>query len=147
MPSSPRSAAATTCPQLEWRALAQALRATDDAPRRCAAADALAFRAARRAAYPGSAAGEDALELHEGLAEYTGVVVGRPGDRTGAALHDLGAHVEDPSFVRSFAYATGPAYELLLDRCCTGVGARRSAGLARCRTPSQRRSVARRPMP
>jgi len=104
--------------QLEWRALASALRATTDDGRRAANAGALAFRAARRAAFPGSAATEDALELHEGLAEYTGVVVGRPepAARIEAALQDLAAHVGDPSFVRSFAYATGPSYGLLLDR-------------------------------
>jgi len=104
--------------QLEWRALASALRAPTDEGRRAAIACALAFRAARRAAFPGSAATEDALELHEGLAEYTGVVVGRPqpAARIEAALQDLGAHAGDPSFVRSFAYATGPSYGLLLDR-------------------------------
>jgi len=102
--------------QLEWRALARALRTTDDAERRRAVGDALAFRGARRAAFPGSAASEDALEMHEGLAEYTGVVIGRPADRTAAALHDLSSHVDDPSFVRSFAYATGAPYGLLLDR-------------------------------
>ncbi|MBK5189866.1 MAG: hypothetical protein JJD97_16610 [Gemmatimonadaceae bacterium] len=32
------------------------------------------------------------------------------------ALRDLSAHVSDATFVRSFAYATGPAYGLLLDR-------------------------------
>jgi hypothetical protein len=112
--------------QLEWRALASALRATTDDGGRAAIADALAFRAARRAAFPGSAATEDALELHEGLAEYTGVVVGRPepSGRIEAALQDLGAHVADPSFVRSFAYATGPSYGLLLDRYAAGWRAR-----------------------
>lgn len=104
--------------QLEWRALASALRAPTDDGRRAAIACALAFRAARRAAFPRSAATEDALELHEGLAEYTGVVVGlpEPAARIEAALQDLAAHVGDPSFVRSFAYVTGPSYGLLLDR-------------------------------
>jgi hypothetical protein len=104
--------------QLEWRALAGALRATTDDERRTAIAAALAFRDARRKAFPSRAATEDALELHEGLAEYTGVVVGRPeaAARIEAALGDLGAHVHDQSFVRSFAYATGPSYGLLLDR-------------------------------
>jgi hypothetical protein len=92
------------------------LRATDDAERRHATGDALAFRAARRAASPGAAASEDVLELHEGLAEYTGVVIGQPAQPVAAALRDLSAHVGDPSFVRSFAYATGPALGLLLDR-------------------------------
>lgn len=32
------------------------------------------------------------------------------------ALRDLSAHVSDETIVRSFAYATGPAYGLLLDR-------------------------------
>jgi len=104
--------------QLEWRALAAALRATTEDQRRAAVADALAFRRARRDRFPGSATTEDALELNEGLAEYTGVVAGNPdaARRTAAALHDLDAHVADPSFVRSFAYATGPSYGLLLDR-------------------------------
>jgi hypothetical protein len=39
-----------------------------------------------------------------------------PQARTAYAIRDLGAHVGDPTFVRSFAYATGPAYGLLLDR-------------------------------
>jgi hypothetical protein len=108
--------------QLEWRALASALRAPDEAGRRAAIAAALAFRAARRTAFPGSAASEDALELHEGLAEYTGVVVGQPepAARIAAAVQDLGARTGDPSFVRSFAYATGPSYGLLLDRYAAG---------------------------
>ncbi len=56
--------------------------------------------------------------MNEGLAEYTGVFVGNPtrSTRIQAALHDLRAHVADRSFVRSFAYATGPAYGLLLDQ-------------------------------
>jgi hypothetical protein len=108
--------------QLEWRALASALRATVDDQRRGAIADALAFRRARRAAHPGSAATENALELHEGLAEYTGVVVGRrePAAQVAAAIRDLRVHADDPSYVRSFAYATGPSYGLLLDRYAPG---------------------------
>ena len=108
--------------QLEWRALAAALRATSDARRRAAVGDALAFRRARRAAFPGSAGAEDALERNEGLAEYTGVVVGvaDPALRVEAALRDLSGGVAAHSFVRSFAYATGPALGLLLDRYAPG---------------------------
>jgi hypothetical protein len=60
--------------------------------------------------------------MNEGLAEYTGVRVGNPTPslRTKMALHDLAAHVSDQTFVRSFAYATGPAYGLLLDRYAPG---------------------------
>jgi hypothetical protein len=107
--------------QLEWRALAAALKATDDRRRDRAVVDALAFRLARRRSFPDAAKREDALELNEGLAEYTGVMLGAQGEaRIAAALRDLEAHVGDPSFVRSFAYATGPAYGLLLDRYAPG---------------------------
>ena len=44
------------------------------------------------------------------------------------ALHDLTAHVHDATFVRSFAYATGPAYGLLLDRYAPGWHAQIMAG-------------------
>ncbi len=108
--------------QLEWRALAAALQATDDPARRAAVLDALAFRQARQAVAPGAAANEQALELDEGLAEYTGIMVGlaAPAERRAAAIADLAAHVDDPSFVRSFAYATGPALGLLLDQYAAG---------------------------
>lgn len=84
--------------------------------------DALAFRAERYRRFPAAAQEEAALELNEGLAEYTGVLVGNatPSVRIEAALHDLRAHVDDRSFVRSFAYATGPAYGLLLDQVAPG---------------------------
>jgi hypothetical protein len=36
------------------------------------------------------------------------------------ALRDLSSHAGDASFVRSFAYATGPAYGMLLDRHAPG---------------------------
>jgi hypothetical protein len=112
--------------QLEWRALAGALRATNDTDQRRAIGDALAFRQARRASFPGAAATEDALERNEGLAEYTGVVVGLqgPAARIDAALRDLAEAVDADSFVRSFAYATGPALGLLLDRDAPGWRAR-----------------------
>lgn len=108
--------------QLEWRALASALQADGDAARRTAVADALAFRADRHRRFPDARADETALELNEGLAEYTGVMLGNatPQARLQAALHDLQSHVADPSFVRSFAYATGPAYGLLLDQFSPG---------------------------
>ncbi len=108
--------------QLEWRALADALAATDAVAQHTAMMDALAFRAERHHQFPAAAQDEAALELNEGLAEYTGVVVGNPSPatRVQAALHDLRAHVADRSFVRSFAYATGPAYGLLLDQAAPG---------------------------
>jgi hypothetical protein len=105
--------------QLEWRALDAALAATSDADRRARAADALAFRAARYRHFPAARQTEAALERNEGLAEYTGVMVGSisAAEQVAMARHDLAVHAKnDPSFVRSFAYATGPAYGILLDR-------------------------------
>lgn len=118
--------------QLEWRALARALQAPDERSRRRAVFDALAFRGVRQQANTEAEHNETALELNEGLAEYTGVVVAGSSaqERLDAALHDLGAHVADASFVRSFAYATGPAYGLLLDRYSPGWRARLGGSVA-----------------
>ena len=108
--------------QLEWRALARALQADRPATRRRAVEDALAFRAERYRLFPAAADNEATLELNEGVAEYTGVRLGLtdPKAQTAYAVSDLALHVGDPTFVRSFAYATGPAYGLLLDRYAPG---------------------------
>jgi len=99
--------------QLEWRALGQALSGDRDAVR-----DALAFRAVRRALFAGAAKEEHDLEMHEGLAEYTGAALAEPDPR--ARAPHLVAKLRDaestPTFVRSFAYASGPAWGTLLDR-------------------------------
>jgi hypothetical protein len=98
--------------QLEWRALSAALQSEGEA-RRKAAADAVRFRRQRRALFPESAETERALEMNEGLAEYTGVA--RSGAALRLALKDLEDGAKKATFVRSFAYASGPAYGLLLD--------------------------------
>jgi hypothetical protein len=104
--------------QLEYRALTRALDANTDDERRAATTDALLFRAERYRLFPQAAAEEKTLERNEGLAEYTGVRVGnaQPVEAKTAALNDLDRQAKVPTFVRSFAYATGPAYGLLLDR-------------------------------
>jgi len=99
--------------QMEWNALQKALSSKGQA-RRDAVSDALTFRVARRAFFPGAAENEGALEIFEGLAEYSGrrlagfssaklveAITARRGKATG--------------FVRSFAYITGPLYGFLLD--------------------------------
>lgn len=104
--------------QLEWRALARALSAITSAERNAAIADALLFRQERYRRFAGAATDEAALETNEGVPEYTGVRLGlaTPQERIAYAVYDLSFFVEAPSFVRSFAYATGPAYGLLLDQ-------------------------------
>jgi hypothetical protein len=108
--------------QLEWRALSRALQASTNEERKKAVADAVLFRAERYRLFPSAEAQEQALELNEGLAEYTGVRVGNPTpkEQIKAALYDLSSHRDDNTFVRSFAYATGPGYGLLLDRYLPG---------------------------
>ena len=75
------------------------------------------FRQERRRLFPKAAAAENALELNEGLAEYTGARLGLrlPEQRLAYATYALARQLDAPSFVRSFAYASGPAYGLLLD--------------------------------
>ena len=107
--------------RLEWRALARALRESGD-ERNLAVRDALAFRQARRLLYPASVEDERGQEITEGLAAYTGTVLAAPSttDAITGAL-DLLANAEaDESFVRIFAYKTGPAYGLLLDASSPG---------------------------
>jgi hypothetical protein len=100
--------------RLELRALATAMLSNGRA-RREAASDALAFRMARHAAFPESAAAEASLDRNEGLASYTGVKLGAA---LQAALHSartLDAYDRHQAFARAYAYASGPAYGLLLD--------------------------------
>jgi hypothetical protein len=103
--------------QLEWRALAAALAGSGEG-RRAAVADALAFRSYRRSLFKEAAVEERSLEMHEGLAEYTGVkLCGQPErELFHYAIKALErAPQERTTFVRSFAYVSGPAYGLLLD--------------------------------
>ncbi|HXC70491.1 MAG TPA: hypothetical protein VN644_10965 [Pyrinomonadaceae bacterium] len=102
--------------QMEWRALERALRQTGPA-RKAAIADALLFRAYRRSLFPDSANNENALEVNEGLSEYTGVKL------SSADLAEMVVRADlilrqarnNPTFARSFAYVSGPAYGALLD--------------------------------
>lgn len=103
--------------QLEWRALRKALGASGS-DERSAIEDALAFRGYRRSLFPDKVGEENALEMNEGLAEYTGVVLasGAAVDRRARAAEALKQAEQKESFTRSFAYASGPAYGLLLDQ-------------------------------
>lgn len=99
--------------QLEWRALARALGGDREAVR-----DALAFRAKRHTLFPSSAKEERELEMHEGLAEYTGAAFAEPSiDRRAPHLITKLRDAESTqTFVRSFAYASGPAWGTLLEQ-------------------------------
>ena len=102
--------------RLEWRALVDALLRSGE-ERRQALTDAMTFRARRESLSPTAADDERALELNEGLAEYTGYALsGLPH----SALYDriavnLAQSEQQDNFARAFPYVSGPSYALLLD--------------------------------
>jgi hypothetical protein len=102
--------------QLEWLALRDAV--THPGPeRQTAIQNALIFRLRRRELFSAAATEERELEMNEGLAEYTGT---RLSGRTAIEMPGyLAAHLDQApnrtTFVRSFAYDTGPVYGFLLD--------------------------------
>ncbi|HET7395268.1 MAG TPA: hypothetical protein VFK12_02390, partial [Gammaproteobacteria bacterium] len=100
----------------EFSSLHAALQASGQ-QRKQALADALLFRAYRMSLWTHAATDERSLELNEGLAESTGIDASQHSTeaRVSAALHDIEGVEKESSFVRSFAYATGPAYAELLD--------------------------------
>lgn len=100
--------------RLELRALATAMLSNGRA-QRDAAKDAIAFRQARLASYPEAAAAESGLDRNEGLASYTGVRLGAGDQGHLYAARTLTAYDTHQAFARSYAYASGPAYGLLLD--------------------------------
>jgi hypothetical protein len=106
--------------RLEYRALARALDALPDSrAARAHAESALLFRAQRRSIYPGTDSLEATLEIQEGLPEYTGQRLAMR--LTGEGPRRVAQYVRDyetttPSFVRAFAYGTGPALGILLDQ-------------------------------
>lgn len=111
--------------RMELRAMAAALRDSGTAAL-AATRDAMRFRAMRYSRYPGSDSLEAALELHEGLAEYTGIALalaamGQPASR---AADFLDAFQSRPSYARALGYGTGPGVGLLLDRYAPGWRAR-----------------------
>ena len=110
--------------RLEWRALARALRESE-AGRTLAVRDALAFRQARRMLYRGNVESERGQEITEGLAAYTATVLAAESaaDALASALDlltDAEAGALEASFVRTFAYTSGPAYGILLDASSPG---------------------------
>jgi len=103
--------------RLELRAMVAALEEGGAAARR-ATEDALVFRAQRNRLYPGSDTLEQALEIQEGLPEYTGTRLaltetGLPMTRVAEATAEFESR---PTYVRALGYGTGPLLGLLLDR-------------------------------
>ncbi len=103
--------------QMEWRALEHAFWQQGEERKRDVA-DAIYFRNYRRSLFPAAAASEDALEMHEGIAEYTGFKLSASSPEEYAVVVAAwlrAAPTRTPSYGRSFAYTSGPAYGGLLD--------------------------------
>jgi len=103
--------------QMEWRALEHAYWQQGEQRRRDIA-DAIYFRNYRRSFFPAAAANENAMETHEGMAEYTGFKLSTSSPEEYAvqvAAWLRAAPTRTSSFGRSFAYTSGPAYGGLLD--------------------------------
>lgn len=103
--------------QMEWRALEHALWQQGEERQRDVA-DAVYFRNYRRSLFPAAVKNEDALEMNEGMAEYTGfkLSTSSPEEYAVAVAAWLrAAPTRTPSYGRSFAYTSGPAYGGLLD--------------------------------
>lgn len=102
---------------LEYRALSRALPAWGE-ERKQAVTDALVFRAYRRSLFPGSEVNENRMEVHEGMAEYTGLRLSGLNNSEGRYYLSgrLKLNELKPSLTYAFAYETGPAYGLLLDQ-------------------------------
>lgn len=99
--------------QLEVIALSKAL--TDQDGRAPHLRNALLFRAYRQSLFSGAKEGEDALEMNEGLAEYTGIALKGAWQPEARLWHgqQLLTYLNRDSYSRSFAYRTGAAYALL----------------------------------
>ena len=108
--------------QMEWRALEHAFWQQGDERKRDVA-DAVYFRNYRRSLFPAAAKNENALEMNEGVAEYTGFKLSTSSPEEYAVVVAAwlrSAPTRTPSYGRSFAYTSGPAYGGLLDAASKG---------------------------
>lgn len=105
-----------TLMRLELRALSTAMRSRAQARRR-AARDAMFLRNMRVAEFLNAGYAEAALDRNEGLAAYTGVRLGisDPVRADQFVATTLDNYDRSDALARSYAYASGPAYGLLLD--------------------------------
>lgn len=102
--------------RLELEALKMALTSTTDTEINKNITNALSFRKFRYSIYPAADSTENMLELNEGLAEFTGVMM-RGENKVKLIEHfkqSIDSFLKNPTFVRSFAYHTTPVYGYLL---------------------------------
>ena len=102
--------------RLELEALKQSIQCTSSTERKKCLTDAFAFRMFRYSLYPGADSSENLMELNEGIAEYTGVIIsnGTWSDAVKHFVQMIDDFMSNPTFVRSFPYVTTPVYGYLL---------------------------------
>jgi hypothetical protein len=107
---------------LELEALRQALLASTNQEVHDHLEDAIFFRKTRYSLFRSAESSENSMELNEGLAAYTGIMMsGRNDEETiEYFVQKLIEFQKWPTFVRSFAYLTTPIYGFILNRTDKG---------------------------
>jgi len=102
--------------RLELEALKKAVQSLTVPEMKKYLTDAFTFRKYRYLLFPGADSIENLLELNEGMAEYTGMIICQR-NKVEAVKHfveGINVFMSNPTFVRSFPYQTTPAYGYLL---------------------------------
>ncbi|AZA83284.1 hypothetical protein C1637_23885 [Chryseobacterium lactis] len=102
--------------RLELEALKNAIGSSSEKELQEHLVNAMTFRKYRNTLYKNSAGTENLLELNEGIAEFTGLILsGRNKKQTRSYfLNGIDGFLKNPTFVRSFAYYTTSVYGYLL---------------------------------
>ncbi|MCL1969231.1 MAG: hypothetical protein FWF65_06705 [Bacteroidetes bacterium] len=102
--------------RLELEALKKAVQAPSEKELQQHLTNALSFRKYRNLLYPDTDITENLLELNEGIAEFTGLIISGRNKKqaTEYFINGINTFFTNPTFVRSFAYFTIPAYGYLL---------------------------------
>jgi len=102
--------------RLELEALKNAIQSTSENEMLHHLSNAIIFRKYRNLIFPGSDKTENLLEIHEGIAEFTGFIISeRDKEQTTAYfVNGINSFFRMPTFVRSFAYFTTPLYSYML---------------------------------
>lgn len=102
--------------RLELEALKKAVQTTNGIERKAHLTNALTFRKYRYSLYPGADTTENLLELNEGIAEYTGLIISERNKEQAIEhfVQSINSFLNNPTFVRSFAYQTTPVYGYVL---------------------------------
>ena len=103
--------------KLELQALKEALASDNENSKRLHLKIALTFRNKRQSTIENKNA-ENSLEINEGLAEYTAIMLSGRNDKQMIShlTNNVNQFYENPTFVRSFAYQTIPIYGYLLSK-------------------------------